>query len=362
MAAQRPRMERTETADGLIIGSGPAAFVAAIAAAREGLSTHLLCRTPGQRLIPGEALHPGIEPVLQQLGINDVLHTPHVVRIPGIIQQNRRDSSLTPFGQDEHGPWLGFQVDRHHLHQALYTHASRLGVHIHHNHPVTTLELPDRKHESQLTVTSRTTVWQCRFLIDASGASAWSRRQLGTPSVTHSQRLVAWVAYVDQAPTDPGTIVSAPTFEFDDEGWTWTARLARHEQWVRLRLNKPQRDDIALDHWRRDRTLSQPPSAHTVTWQRAQQIAVNGLYRVGDAACVVDPASSHGVQRAVMSAMMAVHCAKSHITNQASLAEAAAHFQRWVLQTYDHDRHELMRRYTQHGLALRENATGRAAS
>src|SRR5258705_12379439 len=56
------------TTDVLIRGAGPAGCAAAIHARRGGLSVRLLELAAAPRRAPGETLHPGIEPLLAQLG------------------------------------------------------------------------------------------------------------------------------------------------------------------------------------------------------------------------------------------------------------------------------------------------------
>ena len=60
-------------ADIVVVGGGPAGAAAAIAGATRGRSVILLERDRPGREAPGETLHPGIEPLLVQLGIADRL-------------------------------------------------------------------------------------------------------------------------------------------------------------------------------------------------------------------------------------------------------------------------------------------------
>ncbi|MBJ8205870.1 FAD-dependent oxidoreductase, partial [Bacillus cereus] len=49
------------------------------------------------------------------------------------------------------------------------------------------------------------------------------------------------------------------------------------------------------------------PNGADVTWRAISQPGGAGYFLVGDAAAVLDPASSHGVLKAIMSGMMAAH-------------------------------------------------------
>ena len=53
--------------DLLIIGAGPAGCAAAISARRRGLTVMMLEASAQPRRVPGETLHPGIEPLFARL-------------------------------------------------------------------------------------------------------------------------------------------------------------------------------------------------------------------------------------------------------------------------------------------------------
>ena len=74
---------RPVDADVVVVGGGPAGSAAAIACATRGLSVVMCEREPPGRDRPGETLHPGIEPLLQQLGIADRLAYAVSARHPG---------------------------------------------------------------------------------------------------------------------------------------------------------------------------------------------------------------------------------------------------------------------------------------
>jgi flavin-dependent dehydrogenase len=57
--------------DVIIVGGGPAGTTAAIQCRRAGLAVALIERVKFPRERPGESLHPGIEPLFQQIGVNE---------------------------------------------------------------------------------------------------------------------------------------------------------------------------------------------------------------------------------------------------------------------------------------------------
>src|SRR5438045_1609905 len=95
----------------VVVGGGPAGSAAAISCARQGCEVTLLEESSPKEK-PGEALHPGVEPLLEQLGALDVLREHEWVRYSGIrIRQPDGRERFDTFGADAGGPWLGYQVE-----------------------------------------------------------------------------------------------------------------------------------------------------------------------------------------------------------------------------------------------------------
>ena len=99
-------------ADVVVIGGGPAGSATAISCATRGLRTILFERELFARERPGETLHPGVEPLLAQLGVADRLEQVVGARHRGIWIEWNGARRFEPFGGDASGPWAGFQVWR----------------------------------------------------------------------------------------------------------------------------------------------------------------------------------------------------------------------------------------------------------
>ena len=98
--------------DVLILGGGPAGSAAAITAANAGLRVTLIEREEFPRSVPGESVHPGIQPLLKQLGVETSVLKADFLRFPGHIVRRNGIEQFIPFGEDEQGQWLGFQLWR----------------------------------------------------------------------------------------------------------------------------------------------------------------------------------------------------------------------------------------------------------
>ena len=73
-----------------------------------------------------------------------------------------------------------------------------------------------------------------------------------------------------------------------------------------------------------------------VTWRTVTRPAGPGYICVGDAAAVLDPASSDGVLKAVMSGMMAGHVIAASVTGAATPA-AMLTYARWLDGQFEAD-------------------------
>jgi flavin-dependent dehydrogenase len=92
-----------------------------------------------------------------------------------------------------------------------------------------------------------------------------------------------------------------------------------------------------------------------VSWRRAGRVAGAGFFLAGDAAGVLDPASSHGVLRAVMGGMMAGHLA-ARVVAGADEVVAAAEYQNWLAEWFDRDAARLRQWYRSVDLDVAEPA------
>jgi 2-polyprenyl-6-methoxyphenol hydroxylase-like FAD-dependent oxidoreductase len=76
-------MQPIAETDLVIVGGGPAGAAAAIAARSYALRVVVLERDVAPRIRPGEAAHPGIEPLLRRLGVMDAVQTADFLRYEG---------------------------------------------------------------------------------------------------------------------------------------------------------------------------------------------------------------------------------------------------------------------------------------
>lgn len=307
-------------ADVIVAGGGPAGSAAAIACAQRGLRVMLFERDTFARERPGETLHPGIEPLLAQLGVADRLANVVGARHAGIWIEWGGSRRFEPFGADAGGPWTGFQVWRQDFDALLLARARELGVDVRQPGAIKTME-------GDGVLETSAGRKRGHIAIDASGRARWLGRALGIASGRYSPPLFARYGYVrGHCPVR----ATAPALVGDSEGWTWTAMVRPDTyQWTRLVFDgrRPQPGWIP-DEFAGLAPLG-PSRGADVTWRLAEAVARPGWFMVGDAAAMLDPTSSRGVLRALASGLMAAHLAAAVLDGRAPAPEAAA-YEDWL--------------------------------
>jgi flavin-dependent dehydrogenase len=292
-------------ADVVVVGGSAAGAAAAILCCQQGLKTVLVEARTSVRDIPGETLHPGIEPLFRALGIDKQVNEAGFARHAGHIIRSKGSASTSYYRSGQDTAAYGYQADRARLHSILLSRATECGAHMLIGETAL-YPIFDRGKVSG--IISSAGHHPCRFVVDASGHAHWMMRQLRVPILEVSPRLVAFFGW--GAPKqEPDSSVGLPEFEMHAASWKWCAPiLSDRHAWVHLDLerNSPKQQS------RKESGRAQCPQhlsplatggARDVTWRIARPSAGPGYFIAGDAAWVLDPASSHGVLFAFLSAM-----------------------------------------------------------
>lgn len=324
-------VERQLDADVVVVGGGPAGSTTAIACASRGLHVVLLERDAFATERPGETLHPGVEPLLAQLGVSEKLPSVIGARHEGLWIEWGSPRRYEPYGADADGPWSGMQVSRVDLDSLLLTRARDLGVDVRQPCAVTAPLLGGAELNGVMTDGGPIAA---RVVVDGSGRSRWLGRALGIDSPSRSPRLIVRYGYMEGAcPTRD----AAPALVGDETGWTWTARVHhRKYQWTRLEFGTVPDADWLPQEFRGLAPLSRSRGAD-MTWRMADRAAGPGWFMVGDAAAMLDPTSSRGVLKALMSGVMAGHLIASILGNRAPAHEAAQAYHSWISEWFETD-------------------------
>ena len=286
-------------ADVAIVGTGPAGAAAAIACARSGLRVALLERSALPRERPGETLHPGVEAPLRELGVLEQVLAADLPRHPGIWVTWDGPPRLVAYGADEGGRWLGFQALRASFDALLVARAQEHGAVLHERCRAISPIVRDGRVAG---IETSAGALRARHVIDASGAGHWLARRLGLEPERRSPPLIARYGYVTGRCPDRD---EAPALVADAGGWTWTARVGEGVYcWTRLALSGSRGDAGAPAELDGLAARGRTGSAD-VGWRALPAAAGPGWVAAGDAAAVLDPASSHGVLRGLLSGLHA---------------------------------------------------------
>jgi flavin-dependent dehydrogenase len=318
--------------DVIVIGGGPGGSAAAIACAQKNLRVLLLEKMPFPRDHPGETLHPGVESILQQLGVGKSVLQDDFIRHNGIFVTSGSDRQFQPYGADESGEWLGFQAWRADFDARLLEQARNFGVQI--IQPCRAVR-PIRRANRIVGVETNRGAYRAKFIIDATGSNGWLAKQLQLPINHLSPRLIANYGYVTGA---SAISYENPQLAVDEDGWIWTAQVRPQVyQWTRLSFTQK----ITPKNWTpvefQNLTPLQLTRRADVTWRRVNGTAGHGYFIVGDAANVLDPAASHGVLKALMTGIMASHLIAQSIEKEELEENHIIGYQKWLNDWLTHD-------------------------
>jgi flavin-dependent dehydrogenase len=307
-----------------IVGGGPAGAAAAISAAQAGLYVVLFIGEPKETHQPGETLPPGAELLFRRLGVDHAINEAAAIRHDGHWVQRPRSLRFVRFGRDRNGTWLGYQIRRNALQQILINRAKEVGVLVRQTRALHPLS----RGQAILGIEAANEVVMSRFVIDASGSSHWLARARGDLIKRASPQLIAWYGW---ARSRKASDFVRPVFTTNVAEWSWIAQVDEGLcAWVRVNFGleraerlRPPSQLVSFKQLTRERGAD-------VTWRIVARRGGDGFLYVGDAGAVLDPSSSHGVVRALLTGIVAAqHAVRVIRLGECDRAEAAK-FERWT--------------------------------
>jgi flavin-dependent dehydrogenase len=338
--------------DVVIVGAGPAGTSTAISCRKAGLNTAVLESAPFPRFQVGESLHPGAEVLLDELGVANTVLREGFLRYEGIWTHSAGRRRFTPFGSDSRGIWKGFQIDRARFDAILLRRACQAGAHFFSGnaHAV-------HRTARGILIESDRGPLTCRIIVDATGSRRWVARQLKMETVQRSPNIIARYGYCEGR---TARISDCSVFTFRKSGWQWIARIATNRfQWISVSWARNLPPHSIPKEMKMLRPISRVRGAD-VTWRILRTAAAPDFFAVGDAASVLDPASSHGILKALSSGVMAAHCMKQILTGQKRDTEMAAFYDAWVQRSFANDARRMSQIYLASGAEMRSAPEWRA--
>jgi flavin-dependent dehydrogenase len=328
----------------LIIGAGPAGTSCAIKLLKAGVSVTILDRQTFPRHVPGETLHPGIEVLLKQLDVLENVEKANFMRHQGIISCFKQQKEYEPYNAVEN--WLGFHAVREAFDTILMDKAILLGAKFFDQCKGLTIS----KDEDRITsIHTYKGEFRANYYIDASGRNSLLNRRLKIGYHYNSPTLIAYYGYVNNK--QQGSIYfENPQIIWDDKGWTWIAKVTDDLIcWNRLNFSNEKLTQNWLPSTLHCYERLKPARAVDVTWRIAKYVSCSNYFLVGDAAFVLDPASSHGVIKAIMSGMMVGYLIERIKLGQISQFTAREYYNDWIESWYWNDVKQLKALYKNKG-------------
>jgi flavin-dependent dehydrogenase len=188
-----------------------------------------------------------------------------------------------------------------------------------------------------------------RIMVDATGRASWLSRRLGIARGARSSRLIARYGY---AAGFCAGLAEAPELMGDSEGWVWTAMVQPGlYHWTRVAADGSRPHSGWVPANLRRLTRVGRSRGADVTWRMAAHAAHPGWFIVGDAACLLDPLSSKGVLRAMMSGIAAGHLIANVLDGRIATEAAAKLYEHWLSEWFAREAMHLAAFYRQLGIA-----------
>jgi flavin-dependent dehydrogenase len=343
--------------DVIVIGGGPAGSTTATLLAKQGFDVLLLERERFPRFQIGESLLPFNNDVFARLGILDQLEQGDFVPKYGaeFVTGDGSRGYTFRFDQNLKAPHnRAFQVTRAKFDELLMKTASEAGVAVRQETAVVGVDLSS----TTVTIASGETI-QARFIVDASGHSAFLGGKLGGREQIEQLKSVATFAHYRNVPRPPGREGGNIVVVVLRDAWFWMIPITQEIMSVGLVATRDHVKSCGLrPEELLERTIHETPytaermkDAERVCEVRTrkdfsyamERIVGENFACVGDAAGFLDPIFSTGVYMAMKSAVIVADGIGSLLKNgdmrpllayQRSFRKAIGRYLRFVAHFY----------------------------
>lgn len=325
-------MRQSGEFDILAIGGGPAGATASHLLARWGYRVALVERARARPRGLAESLAPSAARLFERFDLADVLRGRHALVASGNTSWWGGDECrVERFGRS------GYQIHRPGFDRALLARARQSGVRVRTGtaikdlHPTADEVVIDWRSD-----TGRTGRWRARFALDCSGrAGVVARRGLRRAPLYRTQALVGCWRHRHRFPLPAEADETHTVVESYGGGWAWSVPISRRVRSVAV-MTSGSRATYLRELGRAPHHAALVADADLVgrPWSSDASVYDSCRYGegrvllVGDAGSFIDPLSSFGVKKAMMSAWRAAVVVNTVLQNGEASSEALDYFNR----------------------------------
>ena len=338
--------------DAIVVGSGPAAYAAAIALAEVGLAVvaaHCV-RASTNRF--GEHLAPEASVALCRLNLDHLITTGSHIESFGIRSKwgrngvTDKDYLFAPYGS-------GWNLDRQQFDGSLRRTALERGVRIHHYHQMSITSRRNGLWRLRIRSESKSSDMEAMLLVDATGRNAWLSRKLGA-YVRRIDRLIGIYGMGCTHQLSSGDIDTRLYVESMDDGW-WYSIIIPGRRFIAVYMTdwdlvSRGRQASLCRWWQRlgeseitvSRVDIEKPlmrfSIGVANSQRISKFFGDGWLAVGDAAMALDPLASTGLSKALFDGLDAANIFSSTQSERQTKLEEYAYVRGDIFEEYLRER------------------------
>lgn len=341
----RTDVRAPDRADVVVVGGGPAGCAVARSLALCGRDVVILAGPPTRRPSHGESLPPSCRKPLAALGLVEAVATAGFLPTRGnTAAWAGRALAAQPFGAGA----VGFQVLRERLDAVLLKAARAAGAHVILGAAARRVELPASERDEGWGMVQ----WQgahrggrirARWILDCSGRAGVVAR-CASSDRDYGPATVALLGLWRRREEWPLEDESHTIVESYHDGWAWSVPVQSGLRYVAAMVDPR---NTALSRWAgfegmysaelaktarlrgllADATLERRPWACAATAYRSRKHSGPGFLLVGDAGSFLDPLSSQGVKKALVSAWLAAVVVHTCLSRPSMLEAALALFE-----------------------------------